>query len=525
MEEKTLSGRGRIRAGGGGAGECAGVGQSEKTRAARFGNGVDRVRGAGKLRVEMEIASVARPSGRQQSLEVAGIFLVCLLLSGIRVALPEPPNPAREGRIEPVIAEADPEANRHYDRPADEVDYYAPVIRQMASRWPRIDLREDTFAEKPPGFPFLMATVARATGADFRWLRAVQMLLSAGVVAVLYVWVRRARAPGTALALVAPLVGSSFFIKSSSYLTTDNPTLLCTTIALSVLLAERRSTAGVFAVLVCATAAASFRQDALWLAAPIGVWLLLAGLARRWKSDGREATVSWPQRWLAVGAVALPLAIVARMVIEWGGLVPSAHVRGIPDPGFGFMPMVYVLSVAALFGWPWLIARHGARETLARATGGAAIACGAIGMVLAVATNSAYGRDVGHWGGYLWSGAALLPEVAGRSPLFLVLAPFGALALGAIGAEVWSHRPRAAAVLGAACAGWALAVCFNPLVFHRYYEAPLLSFLLLSAGVLPAAPVRANTWRDQLPLWAVSAGQLFITVTTLYLSLFAAWRR
>lgn len=146
-------------------------------------------------------------------------------------------------------------------------------------------------------------------------------------------------------------------------------------------------------------------------------------------------------------------------------------------------------------------------------------------MVLAVATNSAYGRDVGHWGGYLWSVAALLPEVAGRSPVFLVLAPLGALALGAIGAEVWSHRPRAAAVLGAACAGWALAVCFNPLVFHRYYEAPLLVFLLLSAGMLPATPVRANAWRDQLPLWAVSAGQLFITVTTLYLSLFAAWRR
>lgn len=487
--------------------------------------GVDSRRGAEKLRHKMEMAFVARPSVRQLSLEVAGIFLVCLLLAGIRVALPEPPNPVREGRVEPVVADADPEVNRHYDRPADELDYYARVIRRMAPRWPRIDLKEDTFAEKPPGYPFLMTTVLRATGGDFRWLRVVQMLLSAGVAAVLYAWVRRAHPVGGAVLLAAPLIASSFFIKSSSYLTTDNPTLLCTTVALTVLLAERRSTLAAGVLMVCATAAASFRQDALWLAAPVGVWLVLAGPARRWESGTPDVPVSGIQLGLAIAAVVFPSAVVVRMVVEWGGLVPRAHVRGIAEPGFTVMPVIYVLSVAALFAWPWLIARHGCRTAIARAKDGAALSCGLIGLLLTGATHSVYGREIGHWGGYLWSIAARLPEMAGRSPVFLVLAPLGAVALGAVGAELWERRPRAAAILGAAFASWTLAVCFNPLVFHRYYEPPLLVFLGLAAGLLPPLPARNGGWRDHWPLLLVSLVQLLITVATLYLSLFASWRR
>lgn len=472
----------------------------------------------------MDALSVARPTVLRLSLEVAGVFLVCLLLAGIRVSLREPVNPHREGRTDMVWQEA-PGVNRYYDRPADETDFYVPVIREMSARWPWIDLERDTYVEKPPGYPWLMATVAQVTGMELGRLRAFHMLLSACLPVMLYLWLRRVLPALPSALLLAPLVFSSFLIKSSVYLGTDNPALLGTTLALMVLVREQVSAWGAAAVMVGATAAASFRQDSLWLAAPIVMRWALAGPLRGWRGAERIAAISRVQRLLLAGALLLPVALVARMVVEWGGLVPQAHVRTVEDPGASPMPVVYMLSVAALFGWPWIIARHGFAEAWRRVREWPVLATGVAGLGLALATNSQYGRELGHWGGYLWSLAAGLPAFGGRSPVFLALAPLGALALGVAGAELARARPPAAVVLGSALACWATACCFNSLVFHRYYEVPLLVFLLLVTGLLPRPAVRVSVLRDNLPLLAVGAMQLLISVATLYLSLFAALRR
>lgn len=472
----------------------------------------------------MDSTSGRRGQQRYLTSGVIAVFLLSLLLAGVRVSLPEPPNPIREGRFVPATDETAPDVNRFYDRPADEADYFAPVIRQMAQRWPQIDWQRDTRVEKPPGYPLLMATVAQVTGPDFRWLRAFQMLLSACIPAILYRWLRGRLSPAEAAVTVAPLVCSSFFIKSSSYLTTDNPTLLCTTLVLMVLLAERLSTAWMVVVVGCATLAASFRQDALWLAAPLA---MRRAIGSGWWSDGKDKveTMPWSQRLLLLAAILLPGALVLRVVVEWGGLVPRSHVRGINDPGFSVMPIVYLLAVVALLWGPWLWARFGARELWCRVRERAALGAAAAGLALVVLTHSAYDRALGHWGGYLWSVAAHLPEIAGRSPVFLVLAPLGALALGVTARELWRENARAAVLLGAAMGTWALACCFNPLVFHRYYEPPALVFLLLAAGMLSPAQPRGGGWRDRWPLLALGAVQLLITVATLYLSLFATLRR
>lgn len=472
----------------------------------------------------MDALSVARPVVLRLSLEVFGVFLVCLLLAGIRVSLREPVNPHREGRTDMVWQEA-PGVNRYYDRPADETDFYVPVIRDMAARWPRIDLERDTYVEKPPGYPWLMATVAQVTGMDLGRLRGFHMLLSACVPGLLYLWLRRVLPALSAALLLAPLVFSSFLIKSSVYLGTDNPALLCTTLALMLLVQERASGWGMAIVMVGATAAASFRQDSLWLAAPIVVRLALAGPLADWRVAEGVAAMSRVQRVLLVGAVLLPVALVGRMVAEWGGLVPQAHVRTVDEPGASLMPVVYMLSVAALFGWPWIIARHGLGGAWRRARERPALAVGLAGVGLALVTNSQYGRELGHWGGYLWSLAAGLPSFGGRSPVFLALAPLGALALGVVGAELARARPAAALVLVSALGCWAAACCFNSLVFHRYYEVPLLVFLLLATGLLPRPALRVSVLRDNAPLLAVGAVQLLISVATLYLSLFASLRR
>lgn len=467
-------------------------------------------------------------TGRRLATELVGIALLCVVLAGLRVVLPEPSNPLRAGRVEQLVARPgdDPDVNRHYDRPADEADYFVPLIQRMAARWPEIDLRRDTAAQKPPGYPFLMAGVAQVTGTGLGWLRAFQLMMSAAIVVALYAWVRRGRSMGAALALTGPMLASSFFLKSSSYLTTDNPTLLASTLVLLALLAERRATWHLAVVVVGATAAASFRQDALWLAVPIAAWWVLAAPARTWRTDVPEPELALGPRWLVVAAVLLPVIVVGRVVVEWGGLVPLNYLRGLRGgAGFSLTPLVYLLSVAALFTWPWLVARHGWRGALTRASGRAALAGLAAGLLLALVANSQYARVLGHWGGYLWSLAAHLPHIAGRSPVFLVLAPLGTWALATVATELAAVRPRAAIVLGAGFAGWSLACCFNPLVFHRYYEPPVLAFLLLATGVLPAAEDRGSGRRDDWPLWVVTAGQAAITVATLYLSLFAAWRR
>lgn len=472
----------------------------------------------------MDTLPVARASKLRLSLEIVGVVFVCLLLSGIRGSMREPVNPHREGRTDMVWQEA-PGVSRYYDRPADETDYYVPVISEMQARWPRIDLERDTRVEKPPGYPLLMATVAQVTGMELGRLRGFHMLVSACVPALLYVWLRR-RLPALQTAvLLGPLVCSSFLVKSSVYLGTDNPALFCTTLALMLLMRERVCDWHLAVVLVAATAAASFRQDSLWLAAPILVRLALSWSWADGRDSGREAVTPWSHRLLLAGAVMLPIALVGRMVAEWGGLVPQTHVSTVKDPGFSFMPMVYMLSVGALFGWPWVVARHGLRGAWARACERPAVFAGLAGLGLTLATNSQYGRELGHWGGYLWSVAAMLPSFGARSPIFLMLAPLGALALGVAGVELARARPRAACVLGAALVCWATACCFNSLVFHRYYEVPLLVFLLLATGLLPKSAVRAGALRDNLPLVVTAIVQLLITVVTLYLSLFAVLRR
>lgn len=488
----------------------------------------------------MSPANAVRATSLRISMEVAAVFLACLLLAGLRVLSDEPANPFREERERAREAAAQGrratlgalpqrspglEPAQVYDRPADEKDYYLPVIREMEARWPRIDLARDTRVEKPPGYPFLMATVARAAGMEVARLRVFHLLLSACMPALLYLWLRRGHLPLAAAALLAPLLCSSFLAKSAAYLGTDAPALLCTTLALMLLVRERATTGQLVAVLVAATAAASFRQDSLWLAAPITLRLLLSGPWAGWRAGPEAAQAPPGHRVLLLGAVLLPAALVGRMVAEWGGLVPHAHVRSVEEPGASFMPVVYLLGVAALFLWPWALARHGLAGAWRRACERPALLAGLAGLALALATDSRYGRELGHWGGYLWSLAAALPEWGERSPVFLALAPLGALALGLVGAELAREQPRAAAVLGAALGCWAAACCFNSLVFHRYYEVPLLTFLLLASGLLSPPLPRAGPLRDRLPLLLVGAAQLLITIATLYLSLFAPLRR
>jgi dolichyl-phosphate-mannose-protein mannosyltransferase len=472
----------------------------------------------------MDASPSRRPRPSYLWWELAGVVLFVALLAVIKVVVPEPPNYYRsanpQGRLE-----ARGEVNKYYDRTNDETAYYVPVIRQIYARWPTVDLLADGRTDKPPGYPFLMATAAKVVGLNFDRLRLVQILLSAMIPAVLYFWLRMAWPAVAAIAVLAPLALSSFFVKASVYFVTDNVALLCAATALFALLRTRWTVPSLGLLLIANAVAVSIRQDTLWLAGPT---LLALGILlwRRQKGLRPESAkiFAW-QCLLLAGAILIPAAMILGLWLTWKGLAPPTFYLKGARAGFGLAPVAYILSVVAIGWWPYLFAVHGFSAAVKLATHRPVLWCGAVGLLAALAANTEYNQTSGHWGGYLWSLAAMLPAFGGRSLPFLLLAPLGALALGVGFRRLIAVNAVGAAILGVAFLAWAMSLTVNPYIFHRYYEPYVLLFLVAMACVSGSANRRPFSLQGYAPLLLFGGGQLAITIFTLYFSLFPTWRR
>lgn len=463
--------------------------------------------------------SSARLSARRFAAELAGIFLLSVLVATVRVIVPEPPNSYRQSNS-PTRANLREDVNEFYDRRSDESGFYIPAIRAIHARWPRVDLSAIAGTDKPPGYPFIMATAAKLVGLETGRLRVVQILLSALISALLYGWVRRHWTASASWAILGPLVCSSFFVKASSYLTTDNPALLCALGALVALLRGDAAGWAAGAVLVLNTLAVTIRQDALWL---VGPTLLVAARAARAGPGWQVSDLL--RRCVPIAAVLVPCGTIAGLWLTWRGLVPPGFYQKEVTAGFGLTPLVYILSVVAICWWPYSIAILGWRDAVARVTRSSAMVCGLAGLLLVLLADTSYSQRTGHWGGYLWTLATLLPAFGRWSLPFFILAPAGALALAVVFRSLWAQNRATTAILGVAMLGWALSCASNPYVFHRYYETYVLGFIIVAAGLHAAGSPQRVALRNRAILPAFAAGQMAITVVTLYLSLLPTLRR
>lgn len=377
----------------------------------------------------------------------------------------------------------------------DEQAYYLPAVERIGAHWPRLDLLEDSLSATAPGYAYFLATVGRVTGTGVLTLRLVTFLISA----VAIVYLVRAWPGGVSLdavAVVAPLALSNFFVKSSAFVVTDNPALLCTAIALvAVIWSEPAAT---FRAGLAAAVGVLIRQSSAWLVAPL--------LLGAWTGPGRRI------RLRGIAGALPPLLALGVLVVAWHGLTPPAWRDVHLQSGLGHLLAiaVYLLALLALFAPAYL---HAGGQRLLRADRWS-LAGAATGLILAAAGPTTYSESAGRWGGYLWHATRHLPAIQERSLLFLVLAPaggwFAARLLGALGG---SGSDRRGLRWTGTLAAWLAANLVNAQSYHRYYEPLLLVMLILWLGLVrPSQPGGKGPRRGAL--WLLAAAQIVLTIAT-----------
>lgn len=380
---------------------------------------------------------------------------------------------------------------------ADETAYYLPAIRQIRTHWPALDPSRDSLSATAPGYHYFLATVSLLTGTG-RWpLRVVNFAVSAAVLIVLWrVW-PVGTDPRLALAALLPLAASNFFVKSASFVVTDNAALLTVTAALVALSFSSRPAAGIHAGIFSA-AAVFIRQSNTWLAGPLAVYLCQAR-ARTW-------------HWVAF---AFPFGVLFWLASAWGGLVPPAW-QPVHYGAAGLVPAAgaYALAVLAPLGAAYYAAALASdwRDDFRSPLVAVGLVAG-LGLALSGPTTPDY--ETGRWGGYFWSLAGRLPAWGDRSCVFLALTPLGGAMLVVLTRRLWRETGRAALPWLAAFAAWSVASLANRQVFHRYFEPTILVLLICWLALLARARMaQGRATSDLRPLAALGLVQVSITMIT-----------
>lgn len=270
---------------------------------------------------------------------------ILLLGAGIRAAF------LSELRHDPGLAHpaVDAAFNLHWARGLATGDWSLPA--DAAGRDPRI--RETAF-QRPPGYPYVLAGLYRATGGHPLGIRAIQ--LAAGLVAAFLAWRlgRRLAGPAVGLTWAGFMTVHWGFLYYAGGL---NGMWLIVPLSLAVVEACHRTAVtarpAAAAVLGCTMGLiALVRSNALLAAALLGVWMLVV-LTRR--HGIRRAAISLGVA-AAVGALTLTPAMVRNFVVS-GHLVPISANGGL-TLFHGNHPAATGFSTAAasgdlLFASPW----------------------------------------------------------------------------------------------------------------------------------------------------------------------------
>lgn len=407
----------------------------------------------------------------------------------------------------------------------DQLRYHEAVIHTMVQQWPHLDLVNYESATTP-GYHLLLSLVARFVSDSSMLLQFVNSLFSLALLLAVFIHVRRHLGPWHGLALVTPLLASSYFLGGAIWLTTDNAGWLPVALALggSAMLTP---TAGRVARwgLYC-TLAVLVRQIQLWAMAPVGLAALLmsplAGKLPRLLHRPQAGPGSWREFLLPLPLVVAPLIVVAIFARLWGGLVPPAcaapHASGI-NPAV--IPLTLALwGMHGVFFLPAFLSgvrRRGAADVL---MWGALV----IAIVAALIIPTTYDLDAGRFGG-LWDATRHLPTIGHCSVLFPPAAGVGALVLVWAGRAVFAAgHGRAATFLLLSMLGWLLAQMFNAEAWQRYCE-PIVLIELIWMAALAMAPAGQGAPSPFRGWWIgpllLGLAQLALSGAVLY---YDAWR-
>jgi len=332
-----------------------------------------------------------------------------------------------------------------------------------------------------PLFHLLMAGWGKLVGFELWRLRLLNVVISYGATLALLRLLRRATTLDelSAFALTLAFALSPFFFGASFTLLTDNLAILFALLALERVHAySRDGSPGAFA-LACLWigGAVLTRQSFLWLV-PVAAFFLV----RR----------PWPIARVAAGAalLALALAPLAALTVEWNGLVPpSADPASCglctdrPGVGRDALTLRAVgFTIAALGLYAAIVLGPSAvrrLRALPRVPAEAAALGAALGVALVLVEPLEYIPIApGQLGdaGYLWRVSERFPTLLGSSLVFWVLVPLGCAAVALLARRAgWTSLPTV--YLGA----FLLAVLPVRLVYQKYFDPFMLIAVTLYA--------------------------------------------
>jgi 4-amino-4-deoxy-L-arabinose transferase-like glycosyltransferase len=379
---------------------------------------------------------------------------------------------------------------------SDAAVYQVPTIMQL-----REGLHfSDYPSAQTPLFHLVMAGWGKLVGFELWKLRLLNVAISYGAALALLRLLRRATGlselPAFALALAFAL--SPYFFGASFTLLTDNLAILFALLALERVhrYLQDGSPAAFATACLCAGAAVLTRQSFLWVVLVTGAFLVL----REYRAPGRLAA--------GLALLALALAPMAALVVEWGGLVPpSADPASCglctDKPGVGrdsltlrtvgFTVALLGIYAAALLG-PGVLRRTPRVDWRLVGAGAAA------GVALVLISPLEY-KPVGPQpgdAGYLWQISKHLPTVLGTSLLFWAAVPLGGAAAAVLARRAgWISLPS---VYVACFLAVALPVA---LVYQKYFDP----FALLAIALLARPPDFRAAW-DYVGVAAVCAASV-----------------
>lgn len=404
---------------------------------------------------------------------------------------------------------------------ADQNSYHLPIVRTMVDQWPRVDVVHYDSATAP-GYHLALATAWRLSGA--RWtVFALNVAATLGLLVVVLRLAQRFAPPAMALALVLPLTLNPYLLGGAVWLTTDNAALLFVVLVLGGVVSSAYTPARCLRFGLYGALAVFVRQIHVWVAAPIGLFGLLASPAVAWAPGAVrrvfDSKAGTEQRWsaLVVGALsaAMPVALLAVFVWLWGGLIPRAS----GDPllhASGANPATPALALAlcGVFG-VFFLATSDRPLALLRGQWAAPLIVALLGLAVALAVPTSFLEKPRAYG-WFWHAVRLMPAVLDRSTLIAVAAPVGALALFVLyrGASR-AGRGREATVLLLSMLAWVVAQSANAMAWQRYFD-PMILIGLAWLASLGWAPGRRVTVRAVAGPLALAAVQAILSAMTLY---------
>ena len=399
----------------------------------------------------------------------------------------------------------------------DEATYHYPAVLLIRSHWPSLDLIRDCLSPIAPGYHYFLASCSLVAGESLLEVRLVNLAVSLFVPIALYWGLTNWVAPRQALLTTLPLLVCAGFLKGAVRVVTDDASLLLMLLTiLSLFLLPARGRLGSLAGFA-ATAAVFVRQLNIYLAVPIFLQALLSQfrVVRDLPDCGDRKSPGFAADAISWGGRLLPLCLMGLLILRWHGLVPPAwrHV----SVTLSAAPIDYALSVAGFLG-AFFLFTLGKLNLAAWRDPWVQVAAGA-GFAASLVSPSSYAPEIGRWGGWIWLLVKLSPTLAGRSVIFMLLAPVGAAVVCFLGRMVWlSGQRNAALIWTGAVLAWMGTFCVATNIYHHYYEAPLLIFLAIHSGLILRR--RSEISLQPIGLFALIAYESLVSFVEVYLRVF-----